>query len=209
LAAGTPRLSIESLGRRFDDRTVVTALDLTLAPGERVALTGANGSGKSTVLRCVAGALSPTTGQIHVDGHPSGSLPARAALGASFTQDRSFYLRLSGRRNLAFFARVRVGSARRADRMVDEVIDDLELGVIASERVDRCSTGMVQQLGLARALLANPKLLILDEPTRSMDEAAVERLWGAVSRRPRMALLIATHRNDDLDRCHAQVDLPA
>jgi ABC-type multidrug transport system ATPase subunit len=73
--------------------------------------------------------------------------------------------------------------------------------------MDRCSTGMLQQVSFARALLGNPRLLLLDEPTRSLDLDAVERLWTALDRRPETAVLIATHRPDDLDRCTSRLDV--
>ena len=74
-------------------------------------------------------------------------------------------------------------------------------------RVDRCSTGMVQQLAFARALLGEPELLLLDEPTRSLDEAAVERVWAALASRPSLALIIATHRHEDIERCERHLAL--
>ena len=85
--------------------------------------------------------------------------------------------------------------------------EELELGPILAQRVDRCSTGMIQQLAFARALVGEPVLLVLDEPTRSLDDEAVERLWGAIERRPLAALLIATHNHEDIERCDRRIDL--
>jgi ABC-type multidrug transport system ATPase subunit len=187
----------------------VRRFNLVMEPGARVALCGPNGSGKTTILRCVAGTLTPTAGDVLVGGNPSGTLGARLLLGTSLSQERSFYLRLSGRANLLFFSRLRGGGKRAAARRVAELEDELELGEILAQRLDRCSTGMIQQLGFARALLGDPALLLLDEPTRSLDSAAVERLWSALDRRPRSALLIATHRGADVDRCGTRIDLPS
>jgi ABC-type multidrug transport system ATPase subunit len=204
-----PTLIVRRLERRFGDRRVLNGVDLELAPGERVALTGPNGSGKTTMVRCVAGTLEPTSGSVRIGGHPAGSIDARRLIGVSLSQERSFYMRLSGQANLLFFARVRGHSRGSARRMVRELEDELELGSILRERADRCSTGMLQQLGFARALLGEPALLLLDEPTRSLDEGAVERLWSAIGRRVRTALLLATHRHEDLDLCGRRVDLSA
>ena len=91
--------------------------------------------------------------------------------------------------------------------MVEALEEELELGAILAKRVDRCSTGMVQQLAFARALIGVPRILLLDEPTRSLDAEATERLWRAVEARPHLALLIATHREDDVARCQRRIDL--
>jgi ABC-type multidrug transport system ATPase subunit len=200
-------LEVAGLDRRFGEREVLRGLELRLWAGERLAVTGPNGSGKTTLLRCVSGTLTPSEGRVEVCGHAAGSLAARRRIGVSLSQERSFYLRLSGRNNLLFFARLRYRREREARLATEHLIDELELGTIAAERVDRCSTGMVQQLALARALLGSPALLVLDEPTRSLDPGAVERLWGAIDRRPEITLLIATHRSDDVDRCTERLDL--
>jgi ABC-type multidrug transport system ATPase subunit len=201
-------VEISGLGRRFGDHEVVGSLDLSLAPGERAAFWGPNGSGKSTVLRCIAGTLLPSRGGILVNGYPAGTLEARRAVGASLAQERSFYLRLTGHVNLLFYARLHAASEREAQSRVRALEEELELEDIAAERVDRCSTGMVQQLGFARALLGDPSVVLLDEPTRSLDEDARGRLWAALERRPAVATLIATHLKEDLDRCDRRVVFP-
>lgn len=202
-----PVLLVEGLARRFGGRDVVDGFDLELQAGERVALCGPNGSGKTTILRCIAGTVTATRGRIRVDGCPAGSREARRLLGVSLSQERSFYLRLSGRENLLFFAGVRGIPRRDAYRLVKILEDELQLGAILAKRVDRCSTGMVQQLAFARALIGTPLLLLLDEPTRSLDSAATQRLWQAVEARPHLALLIATHRNGDVAHCQRRLDL--
>jgi ABC-2 type transport system ATP-binding protein len=201
-------LSIERVSRRFGDHEVVRSVDVTLEAGERLALVGPNGSGKTTLLRCVAGTLSPTTGRVLISGHPAGTVAARRMLGASLSQERSFYQRLSGYANLIFFARVRRIDGNRPEAVVNALVEELGLRDIAAERVDRCSTGMIQQLALARALVGDPDLVLLDEPTRSLDDAAVKRLWAAVDRRPRLTLVIATHSDADVSKCHGSLVLP-
>jgi ABC-type multidrug transport system ATPase subunit len=201
-------VEITGLGRRFGDHEVVSSLDLSLAPGEHAAFWGPNGSGKSTVLRCIAGTLLPSSGRILVNGFSAGTLEARRAVGASLAQERSFYLRLTGHVNLLFFARLHSASEREARRRVGALEEELGLEDIAAERVDRCSTGMVQQLGFARALLGTPAVVLLDEPTRSLDEEARGRLWAALQRRPAVAALIATHLKEDLERCDWRVVFP-
>jgi ABC-type multidrug transport system ATPase subunit len=203
-----PILSIRGLTRRFGDQEVVGNLDLSVAAGERVALRGPNGSGKTTILRCITGALFPTTGEVRVGDHHAGSKEAINLVGASLSQERSFYLRLTGRENLLFFAQLRHASGRQALEQVRALEEELEISHITEKRLDRCSTGMLQQVGLARAFLGTPRLLVLDEPTRSLDEGAIARLWAALDRRQQAAILIATHRPDDLDHCHRRIDFP-
>jgi ABC-type multidrug transport system ATPase subunit len=200
-------LAVQGLSRRFGDHLVVDNFDLRLEAGARVALCGPNGSGKTTILRCLAGTLAPSSGTVSIAGHPAGSIAARAVTGVSLSQERSFYLRLSGRENLLFFARVRDLHRREAERRVRALEEELELEPILPERVDRCSTGMVQQLSLARALLARPALVLLDEPTRSLDTAARKRMWDALGRRTEMAAFIATHDAGDIEQCDSRVDL--
>jgi ABC-2 type transport system ATP-binding protein len=205
-------LELRDLTRSFRVRgvsartRVLGPIDLEVSAGERVVLTGANGSGKSTLLRCVAGTIAPTSGTILIDGHLAGTNPAKHQVGVSFSQERSFYLRLTGVQNLLTFSRLRLPPSR-AQTAVAQVIGELELEDIASRRVDRCSTGMVQQLAIARALLGDPRLLLLDEPTRSLDEGAMARLWRAIDARPGAALVIATHRPEDIERCDRRLAL--
>jgi ABC-type multidrug transport system ATPase subunit len=201
-------MSARAVTRAFGKRIVFGPLNLDAHRGERIALVGPNGSGKSTFLRCIAGTLTPSGGDVRVGGHPAGTRQARRLIGVSLSQERSFYLRLSGYANLLVFAQLRQPISRaRVD--VAEVVEELDIAAIAAQRVDRCSSGMVQQLALARALLGAPALLMLDEPTRSLDTAATDRLWGAIDRRPEAAVLFATHRDDDIVRCHRAVDFEA
>lgn len=199
-------LTVDGLTRSFRGGATVGPVSLTVEPGERVALRGPNGSGKSTIIRCIAGTLTPTQGEVRVGDERAGTLAARRLVGSSLGQERSFHLRLTGRENLLLFARLRF-SGREASRRVGGVVEELGLADIARRRVDRCSTGMVQRLAFARALLANPPLLVLDEPTRSLDFDAFELIWAAIERRDRAAILLATHDARDAARCERSVEL--
>jgi ABC-2 type transport system ATP-binding protein len=200
---------VEELERGFGGRVVLDRISFQIPPGGRVALRGPNGSGKSTLLRCVLGTLLPDSGSVRVAGEPAGSIAARRATGASLSQERSFYLRLSGRENLLFFARLRGFSRRDASNAVQELLSELALVEIAEQRGDRCSTGQLQQLSLARTFLGEPPVLLLDEPTRSLDEDARGRLWAALDRRPDAAVLFATHLDSDAARATGVIELKA
>jgi len=200
-------VSVEGLERHFPPSKVIGPVDFALRRGERLALLGANGCGKSSILRCLAGTLGPTAGTVSIGGYAAGTIEARALIGVSLSQERSFDLRLSGRDNLAFFARLRLSDRRAAREAVAAIVEELELADIAAERVANCSTGMTQQLAFARSLLGDPQLVLLDEPTRSLDTDARERLWDALGRRPAVAAVVTTHREDDLTHCDERLQL--
>jgi ABC-type multidrug transport system ATPase subunit len=204
----SPTLAVRELTRDFTGRRILGPLTVDAHRGERIALVGPNGSGKSSFLRCVAGVLAPSSGTVSVNGFAAGTRAAKAQIGASLSQERSFYLRLTGEANLSIFAELRQ-PADRAKAEVRSIVSELGISDIAAQRVDRCSTGMVQQLALARALLGRAPLLLLDEPTRSLDAAAIERLWGALAHRSDATLLIATHRPEDIERCDRSIAFAA
>ncbi|HEV2756080.1 MAG TPA: ATP-binding cassette domain-containing protein [Actinomycetota bacterium] len=200
-------LRVSGLERRFGTRVVFRDVEFSLQEGDRLILRGPNGSGKSSMLRCIAGVLEPTRGSVTIAGLRAGTVAARERVGAALAQDRSFYLRLSGRANLSFFARLRLPSKTAAVTAVRELEEELELAPILDQRMASCSTGMLQQVAFARALLGDPSLLLLDEPTRSLDDAAVERFWGALDRRPHCAAIVATHRHEDFAHGGRTLDL--
>jgi ABC-type multidrug transport system ATPase subunit len=199
-------LRVDELVRTFRGGNSIGPVTFSVEPGERLALCGPNGSGKSTVIRCIAGTLAPTSGSVLVAGDRPTTLHVRRLVGVSLGQERSFHLRLTGHENLLFFARLRLAPAAAAHQ-VAAIEDELELTTIARQRVDRCSTGMVQQLAIARALVGDAPLLVLDEPTRSLDEEAYARFWHAIERRGSTALVLATHDHRDAERCDRSVDL--
>ena len=202
-------VEVDRLVRRFGTRIVLDALSFEAARAARVALVGSNRSGKTTLLRCLLGTLAPDGGTVSVGGFAAGSLGARRITGATLSQERSFYMRLSGRENLAFFAGLRGLSSRRARSAVAALVEELELGDVVAQRADRCSTGQLQQLAFARALLGEPEVILLDEPTRSLDADARARLWRALDARPETTVVYATHVAEDLERATQVIELGA
>jgi ABC-2 type transport system ATP-binding protein len=149
-------------------------------------------------------------GDVGTDHHrraPGGVAQRAASLGTSLSQERAFYLRLTARENLLFFGRLRLGSKKLAARAVGALEEELLLGSILDRRMAECSTGMVQQVGIARAFLGDPLVAALDEPTRSLDEAAIDRFWAALERRPEIAAIVATHRAEDATHATQTLDL--
>lgn len=160
----------QRLGKQFRGRWVLSDLTFAVGRGECLAVVGPNGAGKSTLLRCVAGLMRADRGTLTVAGWDSDRHPGRLrrAVGVALGEERSWYLRLSGRRNLEFFAALYPG--RGSGRRVEHLLELVGLADDADRRVNTYSTGMRARLGLARALLPDPSVLVLDEPTRSLDD---------------------------------------
>jgi ABC-2 type transport system ATP-binding protein len=209
VTAQAPSVEARRLNRSFAGRAVVRELDFIAAPGDRLGLAGPNGSGKTTILRCVLGTLAPDSGLVSVGGRAAGSFEARRLVGSALAHDRSLYLRLTGRQNLLLVARIRGASAAGAAQEVEALAEELAIGGFVDKRADRLSTGQLQQVSFARALGGAAPVLVLDEPTRSLDDEGRGRLWAALDRRPHAVVVMATHLDDDLRRCTTVLRLPA
>ena len=142
--------------------------------GEVAGVIGANGSGKSTLLRILATLLVPTRGHASVAGHDveRQASQVRAHLGFHSATDGGFYSRLTARENLNFFAAMNNLFDTKARRRVDELTELMGMGTFLESQVRTLSTGQVHRLGLARAIIHRPSVLLLDEPTRSLDPMA-------------------------------------
>jgi ABC-2 type transport system ATP-binding protein len=177
-------------------------LTLTLGAGESVALAGPNGAGKTTALRIAATLVEPTSGVARVCGHDvvRAAGAARASIGVSLGGARSFYWRLSARRNLAFFAALAGLPPGGRERVISALASELGLERLLALPARRLSRGALARLGVARALLASPLLVILDEPFASVDEAGRRLILEALARRTEAgsAVLIASHGSEVL-----------
>lgn len=146
--------------------------------GEIFGLIGRNGAGKTTLTKIVATLVQPTTGSVSVRGHDSVSNDehVRREIGLSTAEERSFYWRLTAEQNLMFFARLHGLSDRAVKQRIKDLFARLELEEVARRRFGELSTGNKQRLAVARALLTTPPVLLLDEPTRSLDPLAAVRM---------------------------------
>lgn len=167
--------------RRPFAREYVTALegiDLTLEPGRIYGLVGPNGAGKTTLIKVIAGLVLPSTGDVSVGGLDAvrEARAIRARVGYVVADERSFFWRLSVRENLRFFATLRSPSVRERRERVDECLRRVRLEREAERPFQALSTGMRQRLAIARGLLSMPRILLLDEPTRSLDPDAAQHV---------------------------------
>lgn len=194
---GSPVLLLTGVVRRFGDVTALAGIDLELRSGEVVGLLGHNGAGKTTTVRVIAGLLPPDAGTVRVMGRDPGTdgaevrrtlgvLPARAVVDG----------RLTARQNLRFAGDVFGVSEDVLEDRIDEMLALFELEDRADERVAGFSTGMRQRLSLARVLLPDPPVLLLDEPTAALDPVAarsVRRLLADLADDRERTVLICTH----------------
>jgi len=160
----------------FEKPTAVAlaGVSFEVREGEALALLGANGAGKSTLLRILATLLVPTRGFARVAGHDTvhESRDVRRRLGYHAGTDHGFYARLTARQNLLFFGQLNQLSNSAAAQRASQLAEQFHLGEALDRQVRTLSSGTVQRLSLARALLHQPKVLLLDEPTRSLDAIA-------------------------------------
>ncbi len=189
---------MRQLAKRYKDVQALEGVDLDVPRGSVVALLGPNGAGKSTLVRILATTVLPDAGAASVMGHDivSQASAARSSLGLMLGNERSWYWRLSGRRNLEFFAALH-GMRRAAARArAEEVLRLVDLADVADRRVGEYSSGMRARLALARAVLQMPPVLILDEPTQNLDPVAAANFRDTVvqlSQERGVSILLTTH----------------
>jgi ABC-2 type transport system ATP-binding protein len=175
-----PPVATTGLVKRYGDLVAVDGVDLTVSRGDVFGYLGPNGAGKTTLLRMLLGLIRPTAGSARLFGRDPLVEGARALTGvAGFVEGPRFYPYLSGRKNLRLLADYDGGEARSR---IEEVLEIVELRDRAKDRVGGYSHGMRQRLGIASALLRQPQLLLLDEPTTGLDPAGMRDMRDLVRR---------------------------
>ena len=203
-----PRNGIRAFLQPFEraTRPALKGVNLQVRIGEAVALLGANGAGKSTILRILATLLLPTRGQALVSGHDTAKDPrtVRRSLGYHAGSDQGFYPRLTGRQNLLFFGQLNLLARQAAHQRIAELAEQFHLRDALDQQVRTLSSGTTQRLSLARALLHKPSVLLLDEPTRSLDAIAAAEfrrfLLSDVLRNSGTSLLFASHALSEIEQ---------
>ena len=191
-----PALTIEALVKRYGAAEVLKGVSLNVAPGERVALLGHNGAGKSTMIKLVLGLIRASGGQIRVGGNAPGSAAARVAT-AYLPEQVAFHRALTGREQLTTFARL----AGEHPKTVAPLLERVGLAEAADRRIGTYSKGMRQRLGLAQALLGRRQVALLDEPTSGLDPISRGDLYAVIDEMAAngTALLIASHALTELE----------
>jgi len=192
-------LTASHLTRRFDSRVAVDDLSFTLAPGEIFALLGPNGAGKTTTLRMMAGLIAPSSGTVHIDGEPmtASASHLRGRIGL-LTEAPGLWDRLTVYDNLLVYARLQ-GVASNA---VDRALELFDITNRAGDATAQLSKGLKQRVALARTLLHDPSIVLLDEPTAGLDPESAHETRALILRlkHERRSVVISTHNLDEVER---------
>lgn len=208
-----PILEAEHLSRTFRSPTqeirAVDDMSFSVEEGEILAIVGLNGAGKTTLLRMCSTLLEPTSGTLCVDGIDAIAHPhqARRTIGLSFGGDRGFYPKASVKENLLFFADLARIPGRELNREVARVLSLVDLKEKASAEARTLSRGQYQRLHIARALLGNPKLVILDEPTNGLDPNVALRLRSLIASiaTTGTAILLSSHSMEEVSELATRI----
>jgi ABC-2 type transport system ATP-binding protein len=192
-------LTASHLTRRFDDRVAVEDLSFALAPGEIFALLGPNGAGKTTTLRMMAGLITPSSGTVHIDGDLMQATSSRLRGRIGFlTEAPGLWDRLTVYDNLLVYARLQGVGADAIQR----VLDLFGIGNRAGDQAAQLSKGLKQRVALARTLLHDPSIVLLDEPTAGLDPESAHETRALIVRlkNERRTVVISTHNLDEVER---------
>lgn len=186
----------EELTKRFNNFTAVDQVTFSVAAGEILALLGPNGAGKTTTVRMLASILAPTSGRAWVLGHDAvtDAQIVRHHVGI-LTEFPGLYLRMQGLKYLDFFGQLQGLSAERRRKRSEELLELFGMLEVAKQRLGEYSKGMRQKMALIRALLHDPSVLLLDEPTSAMDPQSAKQVRDCISdlRNERRAIVLCTH----------------
>jgi len=202
-------LRVENIGKRFGKRVLFRKISFDLHGGESLAITGSNGSGKSTLVQILAGVLTPTRGQVTLQLEASSVIepeahPLQVGLVAPYL---SVYEGFSPRENLRFLAQAR--RLPEAEARIQEALEQATIAYRADEPVKTFSSGMKQRVRFAAALLAQPPLLLLDEPTSNLDEAGKAMVYAIMQAQidAKKLLIVATNDAEEAAQCQRRLSV--
>lgn len=193
-------LSIEQVSKQYKDKKAVQGVSLRLTHGVW-GLLGANGAGKTTLMRMVAGLLKPDAGRVTYDGIPIEVLKGRYRdIFGYLPQEFGFYPEFRVRDYLEYVAALKGLPAKRAKEKIDRLLEQLTLAEVSKKKISKLSGGMKRRVGIAQALLNDPKVLLLDEPTSGLDPGERIHLRNLISEFARERIvLISTHIVSDVE----------
>ena len=196
----------EFIGMRVNDSVeALKDVSLEIEEGEVFGLIGRNGAGKTTLSKIIATLVQPTSGFVSVNGFDSveDDVRVRSLVGLATAEERSFYWRLTCLQNMKFFARLYGMSESDAKKRIAELFERFGLTELAKRRFSALSTGNKQKLAVARAMLPDPPILLLDEPTRSLDPLAAAEMRRLIESLDRVTVLLTSHNLSEIEElCH-------
>jgi ABC-2 type transport system ATP-binding protein len=195
-------IEIEGLTKRYHDVTAIDDLNLVIPSGELFGLLGPNGSGKTTTINCLSGLVKPTKGKMRVAGFDveTETQKVRQLLGVS-PQETALYSHLSGRENIELFGSLYSIPKTQLKQNIDYVIEKVGLAEEAKRRVAKYSGGMKRRVNLAMALVQDPKIVFLDEPTVTMDPQSRRATWDFIRelRTKGKTIILTTHYMEEAE----------
>jgi ABC-2 type transport system ATP-binding protein len=203
-------LDCRNISKRFRSTTILSNIHFGVPEGTILGLVGPNGAGKTTLLRILATLVTPSSGNAFVCGRHvvTESDAVRRMIGYVSSEERSFYWRLTGKDNLLFFAALHGITGRQARLRIDQALTEVGLKETGSRRFREYSTGMKQALGIARAMLHDPPVLLLDEPTRSLSPNVAREVRVLLRRQAETegkTILISSHNLKEVEDLADQI----
>jgi ABC-2 type transport system ATP-binding protein len=187
-------IEVSALSKRYGSFVAVRELSFAVQPGEVLGLVGPNGAGKTTTLRCLAGIIPATSGQVRIAGHDiaSAAIPAKRAL-AFFPDEPQLFEYLTVRQHLNFVARIY--GVPRHEEIAQPLLEEFEIAEKADQLPAELSRGMKQKLAIACGLLHSPQVMFFDEPLTGLDPLGIRRMKNSIVRRARegATIVLSSH----------------
>jgi len=200
--------AVEAIGltKYFNKTPAIKDINLRIAKAELFGLVGPNGAGKTTLLRILSTLLLPTSGTCFVNGHnllnQKQAERIKSSINLVCDEERSFYWRLTGRQNLLFFASMYGISSKAANLIIENAASLLETGAHLDKMFKDCSSGIKQKFAIMRALLNDPAVIFMDEPTRNLDHKARRRINAFIKEelvaKQGKTVILSSHQLDEV-----------
>jgi ABC-2 type transport system ATP-binding protein len=196
------KIEAKGVRKSFGSEAVLKDVDITVSPGEILGVLGPSGSGKTTLVKCLIGVLPLSGGQVTISGVRVPNLALMDSIGYMAQQD-ALYEDLSGLQNLVFYGRLKGMATKDAQEQARSLMDLVALGGDKQKKAGHYSGGMKRRLSLTCALIGNPDVIVLDEPTVGIDPVLRELFWEEFRRLKEKGktIIITTHVMDEADKC--------
>ena len=204
-------IETKALCKKYKDKTAVKNLDLTIREGELYALLGVNGAGKSTTIKMLSTLTPPTSGEAYVLGNSvtKNAAKVKEVINVS-PQETAVAAKLSVRENLEFIAKIYGANKKDARAKADEMIEKFGMEEITRQKAGTLSGGWQRRLSIAMALITEPKVLFLDEPTLGLDVLARRELWHVIEKlKGKITIILTTHYLEEAEALSDRIGIMA